>query len=238
MSNKSHLWYPVKPPLHSLHPYEIPKTWLGGELGDSCWRVQFEARISSIAGTIASFHFIFIPSWKYPMSHCSIFCSHIKDCFAEVSGMYPNRLYIDSFCSDFRHLPVDCWGSTAHIHYYPASSENLKPWQWSRQVRKDHWKSASCCGGCVTRIKGIRRRFREGFESHTKYVPHLNAKTSMGLKAVLRLLLILMQHESSLMQNIGTTHESCHMSLVTTMCLATDIDDQTIKITMLRMWEK
>ena len=68
-----------------------------------------------------------------------------------------------------------------------------------------------------------------------KYVPHLNVKTNMGLKAVLRLLLILMPYESSLMQSVGTTHESCHMSLVTTMCLATDIDDQAIKITMLRM---
>ena len=54
-------------------------------------------RISSIAGTIASFHFIFIQSWRFPTSHCSIFCSHIEvyspfswssTHFVQTSGVY------------------------------------------------------------------------------------------------------------------------------------------------------
>jgi len=54
----------------------------------------------------------------------------------------------------------------------------------------------------------------------------LNIKTTMGPKAVLCLLLLLIQHESSLVQS-EVTHE-----FVTTMYWASDIDDQTIRMTM------
>jgi len=100
------------------------------------WYISRLAQNSLNSWDHHQFNSVFIPSQKIPISHCNNFSYDIKAyspfCwslthFVQTSGMHLDSSFfivniIDSLHLDFRHLPVGCWDSIAHLPYCPIPS--------------------------------------------------------------------------------------------------------------------